>query len=205
MSRHNVNEKPDRANRLISIVLATNNQGKIKEIKAILGGGFTFYKIRDYRRTPMREPGGSLQENSLAKAAFAYRLSGKPCLADDSGLFIDALHDEPGVRSARYGRTDHARIAKVLRKLESEKNRSAKFKAVFVYYYAPNKYKLFEGECRGSIAHAPRGKSGFGYDPIFIPKGFAKTFAQIGAKTKNRISHRAKALIRFKKFVKQEP
>ena len=198
-------EKLDGTDKLTRIVLATKNQGKIKEIKAILGGGFIFQKIRDYRKTPIRETGGSLQENSLGKAAFAYRLSGKPCLADDSGLFIDALRGEPGIRSARYGRTDQTRIAKVLSTLKAKKKRSAKFRAVFVYYYAPGKYKSFEGECRGSIAHAPRGKNGFGYDPIFIPEGFHKTFAQLGAKTKNRISHRAKALAKIKKFLKQRP
>ncbi|UCG92229.1 MAG: RdgB/HAM1 family non-canonical purine NTP pyrophosphatase [candidate division WOR-3 bacterium] len=184
-----------------SIVLATRNPHKIAEIKAILGGRIQYESIGDFLGISVKEAGRTLVDNSLTKAAFTFKVSGKPSLADDSGLFIEALDGKPGVYSARYGSDDNERITKVLKQLANEKNRRASFKAVFIYYYAPNTYAVFEGECRGMIADEPRGSSGFGYDPIFIPKGYSKTFAELGEKVKNRISHRAKALIRFKKYL----
>lgn len=187
----------------ISIVLATRNSNKIKEIKAILGPGINYQTMEEFLNIPIKETGRSLLDNSLAKAAFTFKVSGKPSLADDSGLFVEAMQGEPGIYSSRYGQHDKQRIARVLENLTNAKNRRASFKAVFVYYYAPNTYKVFEGECIGSIADEPRGLAGFGYDPIFIPKGYDKTFAELGEDIKNRISHRAKALAKFKEFLKE--
>ncbi len=147
------------------------------------------------------ECGRSLLQNSLAKAMFAFRLHGLPALADDSGLFVEALGGEPGIYSARYGKDDDERIARLLRTLGSAKDRGAAFRVVFVYYYDQSKYEAFEGECRGRIALAPQGHHGFGYDPVFIPKGYRKTFAQLGPEIKNRISHRARALVKFREYI----
>lgn len=140
-------------------------------------------------------------ENSLAKALFAFKVSNRPALADDSGLFIDALEGEPGIFSSRYGYDDVDRIARILKNLHDSEDRSASFRAVFVYYYELQRYEFFEGECRGTIAYEPRGNNGFGYDPIFIPDGYNKTFAELGKEIKNRISHRALALAKFKRFL----
>lgn len=186
-----------------AIVLATRNPHKITEIKAILGADVQYEHIADFLDIGVKEAGRTLLDNSLTKAAFTFKVSGKPSLADDSGLFIEALHGEPGIYSSRYGRDDKERIAKVLNKLINKKNRKASFKAVFVYYSAPNTYMVFEGECRGTIADEPRGSGGFGYDPIFMPNGYSKTFAELGAEVKNRISHRARALAKFRKYLEK--
>jgi XTP/dITP diphosphohydrolase len=187
----------------LTIVLATQNQHKIDEIRAILGDDINYQTIGEYFDLKLQEPGRSLRENSFTKAAFSYKVSGKASLADDSGLFVDALGSEPGVYSARYGAHDKERITKLLKNLESTKNRTAKFKAVFVYYYAQGLYEIFEGECIGRIAMEPRGTSGFGYDPIFIPKGYYKTFAELGPTVKNHISHRARALEKLKRYLRE--
>jgi len=185
------------------IVLATKNKHKIEEIKACLGIDITYQTLNDYFGLKVKEAGRTLLENSLAKAAFTFKISGKPSLADDSGLFVEALHGEPGIYSSRYGKDDNERITKLLKSLENEKNRRASFKAVFVFYYTLNKYEKFEGTCAGTIAYEPRGTAGFGYDPVFIPDGYTKTFAELGQKVKNRISHRAKALAKFEKYVER--
>lgn len=185
------------------IVLATKNEHKIKEIKEILGTDIHYQTLSDYFNINIKETGRTLMENSLTKAAFTFKISGKPALADDSGIFVEALNGEPGVFSSRYGIDDKDRITKLLKNLETKKNRKAIFKAVFVYYHALNKYEVFEGECAGEIAYEPRGTAGFGYDPVFIPNGYKKTFAQLGQKVKNRISHRTKALTKFKKYLQQ--
>ena len=183
------------------IVLATKNQHKIAEIKDILALDIQYRTLSDYVKISVKEAGRTLLENSLAKAAFAFKLSQKPSLADDSGLFVEALDGAPGVFSARFGRNDENRIARLLKEMAGQRNRRAQFKTAFVYYYDANKYEVFEGECIGEITAEPRGTQVFGYDPIFIPKGFRKTFAELGSKSKNRISHRAKALKKFKKYV----
>ncbi len=189
--------------KLASIVLATRNEHKISEIKAILGNDVDYITIGDYLTIKVKEAGRTLVANSLAKAAFAFKATGKPSLADDSGLFVDALDGEPGIYSSRYGKNDTERIRKLLKNMEGKKNRRASFKAVFVYYFAPQQFEIFRGECVGEIAPEPRGTTGFGYDPIFVPEGYTKTFAELGPNTKNKISHRARALIEFKKYLKK--
>jgi non-canonical purine NTP pyrophosphatase (RdgB/HAM1 family) len=184
-----------------SIVLATKNRHKIDEIKEILELDIEYKTLSDYVAISIKEAGRTLLENSLAKAAFAFKLSHRPSLADDSGLFVDALKGAPGVFSARYGRNDNDRIAKLLKKMTDEHDRCARFKAVYVYYFGINEYEIFEGVCLGDIASEPRGSEGFGYDPIFIPRGYSKTFAELGPKTKNRISHRARALKKFRRYI----
>ena len=188
--------------RTSSIVLATRNEHKIVEIKAMLGSIVDCRTLRDYLNITVKEAGRTLLENSLAKAAFTFKATGQPSLADDSGLFVEALDGEPGVYSSRYGKNDTERINKLLRNLEMKKNRAAAFRAVFVYYFAPQKYDVFRGKCNGEIALEPRGTHGFGYDPIFIPHGYTKTFSELGPDVKNKISHRAKALQEFKRYLK---
>lgn len=183
------------------IVLATKNEHKIKEIKDILTANIHFKTLSDYMNIDIQEKGKTLLENSLVKAAYTFKVSNLPSLADDSGLFVEALNGEPGIYSSRYGKNDRERIARVLKNLQTKKNRKAIFKAVFVYYYAPNRYEVFKGECRGEIAIEPRGTDGFGYDPIFMPKGHKKTFAELGYEVKNRISHRSRALAKFKEYL----
>lgn len=164
--------------------------------------GIIFHTLEEFPAVPpIQETGRTLRANSLIKAAFVYKLTGRPSLADDSGLFIDGLAGRPGVISSRYGTNDQTRIARVLRELKGVRRRTAVFRAAFTYYYQAGAYRIFEGECPGRISKAPHGLHGFGYDPIFIPRGYKKTFAALGPRVKNRISHRAKALREFKKFL----
>ncbi|UCG29990.1 MAG: RdgB/HAM1 family non-canonical purine NTP pyrophosphatase [candidate division WOR-3 bacterium] len=186
------------------IILATRNQHKAVEIKKIIGDLVTVQQLNDLLNIDIPECGRTLLENSLAKAEFVYRLRGEPALADDSGLFVEALDGEPGIFSARYGKDDEGRIARLLKNLADKKNRNAAFRAVFVYCFGHGKYKAFEGECVGQISNVPKGEHGFGYDPVFIPKGYKKTFAELGPATKNRISHRARALRKFRKYLEQQ-
>ncbi|MDH4211076.1 MAG: RdgB/HAM1 family non-canonical purine NTP pyrophosphatase [candidate division WOR-3 bacterium] len=186
------------------IILATRNQYKVAEIEKIIGDLVAVQQLNDLLKIDIPECGRTLLENSLAKAVFVYRLRGQPTLADDSGLFVDALDGEPGIFSARYGKDDESRIARLLKNLADKKNRKAAFRAVFVYYFGHGKYESFEGECVGEISRVHKGKHGFGYDPVFIPKGYKKTFAELGPATKNRISHRARALRKFRKYLEQQ-
>jgi XTP/dITP diphosphohydrolase len=149
----------------------------------------------------VKEAGRTLHENSLAKALYAYQISGLPSLADDSGLFINALDGEPGVFSARYGRTDEQRIQRVLQNLREQHDRRAVFRAVFVLVTNTSAHQIFEGICQGSITSEPRGDHGFGYDPIFIPDGYNETFAELGPDVKNTISHRSLALEKVKAYL----
>ena len=183
------------------IVLATRNENKVVEIERIIGDLVDTQMMGDFVQVDIPECGRTLLENSLAKAAFAFRLCGQACLADDSGLFVECLNGEPGIYSARYGKNDAERIARLLAEMKGETKRAAAFRVVFVYYYAGSKYEVFEGKCLGRIALRPRGSKGFGYDPVFIPKGYKKTFAELGASVKNQISHRADALQKFRKFL----
>jgi XTP/dITP diphosphohydrolase len=187
---------------IANLVLATHNRYKIEEIRQILGPGRIYRILSEYVAVQVHEVGRTLLENSMAKAVFAYKVSSLPALADDSGLFIDALNGEPGIHSARYGSSDEQRIARVLDQLKEKDDRKATFKAVFIFYLGTDDYQSFEGICLGHIAHRPCGKWGFGYDPIFIPEGYTQTFAELGPEVKNQISHRARALKKLKAYLK---
>lgn len=182
------------------LVLATRNEHKIEEIRQILGSGIDYRTLDQYGALQIKEAGRTLYENSLAKALYAHKVTGTPALADDSGLFIDALDGDPGVYSARYGATDEQRISRVLKNIRSQENRRASFRAVFVLVLNTSDHEAFEGICPGSITTESRGTHGFGYDPIFIPDGYTKTFAELGPEIKNRISHRARALEKLKQY-----
>jgi XTP/dITP diphosphohydrolase len=189
--------------KITSLVLATHNVHKIQEIKRILGSIVTFRTLQEFVPGQIKETGHTLHENSLAKALYAHTIAKLPSLADDSGLFVKALNGEPGVFSARYGRTDVQRIQRVLMNLEGQKDRRAEFRAVFVLVRDSTTNTVFEGICQGTIACKPRGDHGFGYDPIFIPDGYTQTFAELGPGVKNSMSHRALALKKVRMYLSQ--
>ena len=176
------------------LVFATNNAHKLEEIRAILGDGFTVVGLRDIGCTEdIPETADTLEENALLKAKYVYEKYGTDCFADDTGLEIEALNGEPGVFSARYAgesKKSSDNMNKVLQKLAGISNRSARFRTV-ITLIRDGKIHSFEGIIRGNIAEKPRGKGGFGYDPIFVPEGYLTTFGQLSADIKNAISHRA--------------
>ena len=190
----------------MEIVIASQNKDKIKEIKSILADPrFTFLSTLDYPYCPrVIEDGQTYLENALKKARIIAKHTGKIALADDSGLEIPALSNEPGIFSARYA-GDHAtydeNIHKVIEKLKNlpgNKSKTAFFKCVIALAHPDGKSDTSEGICEGEIILTPRGTKGFGYDPIFYVPQFKKTFAELSQKEKNKISHRAQALNKIK-------
>ena len=188
------------------ILFATHNAHKAEEVKALLPPGYSLLTLSDINWTlEIPEPFDTYEENAKAKAYFIFDRTGIPCFADDSGLAVDALKGEPGVRSARYagpGRNSQDNIDKVLHELSGQTNRKASFCAVIAYVTA-NEIQLFKGIVGGNITYAPLGDSGFGYDPIFVPDGFVRTFGQMDSSLKNKISHRAKAMEKFVSFLSE--
>jgi XTP/dITP diphosphohydrolase len=185
----------------MKLLLATRNSNKVIELQhALEGAGWQVLTLADIASAPdVEEDGATFHDNALKKARIAARFSHLWTLAEDSGLEIDALGGEPGVRSARYageGATDAERIQKVLRQLVSvrDEQRTARFRCVMCTIDPADQENCFEGRCEGRIANDARGSSGFGYDPIFIPDGYDKTFAELGLGVKSKISHRARAM-----------
>ena len=185
-------------------VLASGNRGKLAELSDLLrdaGLGLEVVAQSDLGVEPAPEDSLTFVENALAKARHAANRTGLPAIADDSGLCVDALGGAPGVRSARFageGADDQANVAKLLEELQSvpEARRGASFHCVLVALEsASDPTPLFaHGEWRGSVATAPRGASGFGYDPVFVDPASGQTAAELGATAKNRVSHRGQAL-----------
>lgn len=187
------------------IVFASRNQGKIAEIRAMLAPlGISVKSAVDLCLEDVAETGKSFEENALLKAVAACKATQKPALADDSGLCVKALDGAPGIYSARYA-PEHD-FSKGMQKLLDEmafsgsKDRSAYFACVLVLVYPDGTSKSFEGRIDGTIASKPRGAGGFGYDPIFIPEGQNKTFAELDSAYKNQTSHRAKAIQKLKAY-----
>jgi XTP/dITP diphosphohydrolase len=184
------------------VIIATNNQGKLKEIKEILSGApFELSSLKDhFNPVPsIPETGNTFLENAVLKARWVFERKRIWSLADDSGLEVDFLDGLPGVRSSRYAgerASDQDRVKKLLAALADcpEEKRSARFKCVIVMKFSDADELVAEGACEGRIGYAPEGRGGFGYDPVFFPKGHDTTFAQLDASTKNVISHRGKAL-----------
>src|SRR5258706_875118 len=193
-----------------SLVLATLNQGKLRELRELLAGWpFQLYSLTDFPNIdPVPETGGSFIENASLKAVGYAKQTGCLTLADDSGLEVDALGGAPGVLSARYAgesASDAERIDKLLLELSSNPvmKRSARFvSAVVIADGAGRILDISVGECNGRIDFAPRGSKGFGYDPIFVPSGYDKTFAELKTEIKNEISHRAHALLGAREFLR---
>ncbi len=203
----------------MKIVFATNNQHKLQEIRDILGSEFEIVSLKDIGcDVDIPETGNTLEENAMQKAQYVYDHYNLSCFADDTGLEVEALNGEPGVHSARYAEgTDHdseANMAKLLRNLEDKDNRKARFRTVIALIQKQDvcpcgctsikKVNRFEGIVDGSIATEKHGTAGFGYDPIFVPEGYDKSFAELGESIKNGISHRARAVAKLAEYLKQK-
>jgi XTP/dITP diphosphohydrolase len=188
------------------LLLGTRNPGKVKEITTILeDSGWTFSSLQEFAAVgPAAEDGVTYAENAIAKARFYAAATGLLALADDSGLEVAALGGAPGVYSARYageGASDADRRALLLAELikVDARDRRARFVAsVAIAHPNGEVLNLSEGICEGTITFEPRGTSGFGYDPLFVPDGYYQTFAELSDEVKNRISHRARALMRLR-------
>ncbi len=191
------------------ILIASSNADKVKEIRTLVSDlkEYEIISPADFGIFPVVEENGfTLEENSLIKAKAFHKVFGYPVISDDTGLFTDALNGEPGVYSARYAGLDADytdNYKKLLINLNevSGPNRKANFKSVICYLTEGDEYNFFEGICHGSISRDPKGDNGFGYDPVFIPDGFNKTFAELTEEEKNKISHRGNALRKLKEFL----
>ncbi len=181
----------------MELVFATHNPNKIREIRQVLPPHVTLLTLEDIGcREEIQETADSLEGNALLKASFVLKNYGYPCFADDTGLEVDALDGAPGVFSARYAGTpknEAKNTEKLLREMQDKTNRKAQFTTVIALCDGKESY-LFRGEVEGEITESPKGEKGFGYDPVFRPKGFEKTFAELTLQEKNRISHRARAV-----------
>lgn len=192
----------------MKIVFATNNKNKLKEIREILGSKFEIVSLAEIGcHDDIPETGHTLEDNARQKSGYIYDNYQLDCFADDTGLEVEALGGEPGVYSARYAEgTDHdsqANMDKLLRKLGDNPNRKARFRTVISLIQrdgenprCTREYE-FEGIVNGTIAYEKSGNEGFGYDPIFIPEGYDKSFADLGEEVKNKISHRARAVAKL--------
>ncbi|HMG83070.1 MAG TPA: RdgB/HAM1 family non-canonical purine NTP pyrophosphatase [Ferruginibacter sp.] len=179
-----------------TLIFATNNQHKVDEIRKVLGNNFSVITLKEAGiNIDIPEPHSTLAANATEKSRTIYSLTGKDCFSEDTGLEVETLNREPGVKSARYageGRSDAANIQKLLSNLLNENNRRAQFRTV-ISLIREGKEHQFEGICEGVITNEQRGEKGFGYDPVFIPDGSEKTFAEMSIEEKNKYSHRKKA------------
>lgn len=186
------------------LILATSNPSKAKEIQSVVPEGFHVITMNEAGlNVEIPEPFHTLEENSRHKAQTIYLMTGQDCFAEDTGLEVEALHGAPGVVSARYAgepRNDQRNIQKLLNNLQNADNRKAQFRTVMTLYWDGQSHQ-FEGICKGHIIDAPKGSSGFGYDPIFIPEGSTHTFAEMSLEEKNTFSHRKKALVQMIDFL----
>ncbi|GGR98489.1 RdgB/HAM1 family non-canonical purine NTP pyrophosphatase [Deinococcus sedimenti] len=179
----------------MNVVVATSNTGKIREIEEALQG--TGWALGPLGNVPLpEETGATYEENAALKACAAALITGRPALADDSGIEVEALQGEPGVYSARYGNRDSdvERNVYLLEKLRGEKNRRAKFVSVVILAYPDGHLETYRGELHGTLLEGPRGANGFGYDPLFVPDGDTRTLAELTVAEKRAISHRGRAL-----------
>lgn len=186
------------------IVLASHNEHKIQEIRAMLPINFQLFSLKDIGfNEEIPETSNSFRGNAIQKAKYIKIKTGFDCMADDSGLEVDALNGQPGIFSARYA-GDHANHSlnnqKLLRELTGIQNRKANFRSVIALIFDSKEY-FFEGAVYGNIIDNLRGEEGFGYDPLFIPEGYDKTFAEMDLSLKNKISHRAIAIEKLIEFL----
>lgn len=187
------------------LVFATNNAHKLKEVADILGDKIELLSLNDIDcHTDIPETADTLEGNALLKSSFIYKNYGLECFADDTGLEVEALDGAPGVYSARYANAERhdaqANMLKLLHEMEGEENRKAQFRTAISLILDGKEY-LFEGIIKGEITKEKRGDSGFGYDPIFLPAGYDRTFAELGNDIKNKISHRALAVQKLCEFL----
>jgi XTP/dITP diphosphohydrolase len=191
-----------------TLVFATNNQHKVDEINSIIGKNIRVITLKEAGiDIDIPEPHDSLEANATEKSSVIYQLTHQNVFSEDTGLEVDALQGEPGVKSARYAGEEknfQANIDKLLLKLGDHPERTARFRTVVSLIWEGKEYQ-FEGICEGHITSMQRGTGGFGYDPIFIPKGSNNSFAQMSMEEKNQFSHRKKAIVQLIQFLQQQP
>ena len=189
----------------MKIVFATNNSHKLSEVSAVLGEGYELVTLREVGLPEdIPETGETLDENASIKARYVWERTGLDCFADDTGLEVEALNGAPGVRSARYATDGHdfaANNRKLLSELKDKDNRRARFRTVISLIRGGEECHV-EGVVNGTIAREESGCEGFGYDPLFIPDGYDRTFAEMSADEKNAISHRGRAVAELVKILK---
>jgi XTP/dITP diphosphohydrolase len=187
-----------------TLIFATNNQNKVTEVKSILNQRFNILSLKERDiDIDIPEPYNTLEDNAREKARVIHQLTSQNCFSEDTGLEVEALSGEPGVKSARYAgdnRSFEDNIDKLLSNLKDKENRKAQFRTV-ICIIIDGQEKVFDGICKGSIIAARRGSGGFGYDSIFIPDGSSKTFAEMTMVEKNYFSHRKKAIEKLTAFL----
>lgn len=188
----------------MEIIFATNNDHKLHEVSEFLKNQYKIVSLQEVGCTDdIPETADTLEGNALLKARYIYDRFGKDCFADDTGLEVEALNNAPGVYSARYAgeaKDNYANMHKLLTEMTGKNNRNARFRTVIALIKDGNEY-LFEGAVKGTIALEPKGQYGFGYDPIFVPENYDKSFAELDLTVKNSISHRANAVKKLVAFL----
>lgn len=189
-----------------TLIFATNNQHKVDEIRTVLNNSFSIITLKEAGiDIDIPEPHDTLEANASEKSKVIHQLTQQNCFSEDTGLEVEALNGEPGVKSARYAgdtRDFQKNIDKLLLNLEGKNNRNAQFRTVISLILDDKEY-LFEGICKGHITEQQTGKKGFGYDPVFVPEGSEKTFAEMTTEEKNQFSHRRKATDQLIQFLQQ--
>jgi XTP/dITP diphosphohydrolase len=192
----------------MKLIFATNNQHKVTEINAVLPALVQAVSLQQAGiDVDIPEPHDTLEMNAAEKAETICRLTGSDCFSEDTGLEVTALGGEPGVHSARYAGEEKnfdRNIEKLLQRLQGQSDRSARFRTVICLVLDGKKH-FFEGICKGSITHDQRGSQGFGYDPVFVPEGSSKTFAEMDLAQKSSFSHRSRAVAKLVAFLNNFP
>ncbi len=190
-----------------NLIFATNNQNKVQEVRAVLGSIFNIITLKEAGiDIDIPEPHDTLEANATEKSKTIFEITKQNCFSEDTGLEVEALNGEPGVKSARYAgenRSFDDNIEKLLTNLQSSANRSARFRTVISLILDEKEY-FFEGICIGKIIEERKGNNGFGYDPVFVPDGSDKTFAEMDMAEKNKFSHRKKAMEKLINFLNEK-
>ena len=189
---------------MLELIFATNNKNKVIEVQSLMDQNIKVESLLEVGiDIDIPEPHQTLEENAVEQSSTIHRLIGKNCFSEDTGLEVDSLNGEPGVRSARYAgdeANNENNIKKLLHNLEGNLNRNARFRTV-ISLIIDNEYFLFEGICEGVITNEIKGNKGFGYDAVFIPNGDVKTFGEMDLVEKNKYSHRKKAIFKLIEFI----
>lgn len=186
------------------LIFATNNQHKVYEIKSIPNIGFDIISLKEAGiNIDIPEPHNTLEKNATEKSTVIYTLTGEDCFSEDTGLEVESLNGEPGVKSARYAGEDSSfknNVEKLLFNMKGKSNRNARFRTIISLILQGKEY-TFEGICKGIILADEKGDGGFGYDPVFLPVGATKSFAEMDIDEKNKYSHRKKAMDKLISFL----
>lgn len=189
------------------LIFATGNAGKITEVNQLLGDRYIIIPMREAGiKEDIPEPYDTLEANAGIKSETIYSITGKNCFSEDTGLFVDALHGAPGVKSARYAgeqANNQDNIRRLLTEMAGKTNRRARFRTVISLRWNGAEH-LFEGICEGQILETPRGEQGFGYDAVFVPEGSDRSFAEMDTSEKNTFSHRKKAVYQLIRFLQAQ-